>query len=204
MTARPLMPCLRPTSICAKSSSCHSKRAGEFLRLSRRSARVLDARFANHEVSIQTEAPAPSLVVISQTHYPAWKAYVDGRSVTIWRANYAFQALEVPAGRHQIRLVYEDKKLLVGRSFRAWDCWSAPGFGSWHAPALSEQHSDQAPSSKRTQPTPVDGYGPQGNRPLGRTDRCVDTVRPATRGRQWRRSATGFHMRPILPQGAPL
>ena len=78
------------------------------------SARVLDARFANQSISIQTEAPAASLVVISQSHYPAWRAYVDGRPARIWRANYAFQALEVPAGRHQIQLVYEDKKLLAG------------------------------------------------------------------------------------------
>jgi hypothetical protein len=78
------------------------------------SAHVLDAKFANQSISIQTEAPAASLIVISQSHYPAWKAYVDGRPVTIWRANYAFQALEVPAGRHQIRMVYEDKKLLAG------------------------------------------------------------------------------------------
>ena len=77
-------------------------------------ARVLDSRFANQSVSIQTEAPAASLVVISQTYYPAWKAYVDGRPAKLWRANYAFQALQVPAGRHQIRLVYEDKKLLAG------------------------------------------------------------------------------------------
>ena len=77
-------------------------------------ARVLDATFANQSISIQTEAPAASLVVISQTHYPAWKAYVDGRPARIWRANYAFQALEVPAGRHQIRLVYEDRMLLAG------------------------------------------------------------------------------------------
>jgi hypothetical protein len=78
------------------------------------SARVLDTRFANQCISIHTEAPAPSLVVISQSHYPAWRAYVDGQPTKIWRANYAFQALEVPAGIHQVKLVYEDKKLLTG------------------------------------------------------------------------------------------
>jgi hypothetical protein len=77
-------------------------------------ARVLNSRFANHSISIQTEGPALSLVVISQSYYPAWKAYVDGQPATIWRANYAFQALEVPPGRHQIQLVYKDSKLLVG------------------------------------------------------------------------------------------
>jgi len=78
------------------------------------SARVLESRFANQSISLQTDTPAASLLVISQTHYPAWKAYVDGRTATIWRANYAFQALEVPAGRHQIQLAYEDQKLMAG------------------------------------------------------------------------------------------
>jgi hypothetical protein len=77
-------------------------------------ARVLDDKFANQNISIQTEARAASLVVVSQTHYPAWRAYVDGKPARIWRANYAFQALEVPAGRHQITLVYEDRMLLAG------------------------------------------------------------------------------------------
>jgi uncharacterized membrane protein YfhO len=75
---------------------------------------VLATEFANQRISIQTEAPAASLVVISQAHYPAWKAYVDGRPTRIWRANYAFQAVEVPAGPHQVQLLYKDKRLLMG------------------------------------------------------------------------------------------
>ena len=78
---------------------------------------MLHCNFATQEIFIQTEAPNACVVVISQTYYPAWKAYVDGRPTKIWRANYAFQALEVPAGRHQIKMVYEDKKLLAGAVF---------------------------------------------------------------------------------------
>ena len=77
-------------------------------------ARILDTKFANQSISIQTEAPAVSMVVISQTHYPAWKAYVDGRPAKLWRANYAFQALEVPAGHHRIELAYLDNNLRAG------------------------------------------------------------------------------------------
>ena len=77
-------------------------------------ARVLNATFTDQVVTLQTEAPAPSLVVISQSHYSPWKAYVDGQPTTIWRANFAFQALQVPAGEHRVRLVYEDTKLWVG------------------------------------------------------------------------------------------
>jgi hypothetical protein len=77
-------------------------------------ARVLNAKFSNQSVSIQTEASDPSLVVISQTYYPAWKALVDGQSARIWRANYAFQALQVPAGQHQVQLIYQDRVFWAG------------------------------------------------------------------------------------------
>ena len=87
---------------------------GEITATQRTAAHVLGTTFANQKVSILTEAPAPSLVVIAQAHYPAWKAYVDGQPTRIWRANYAFQVLQVPAGRHQVQLLYEDKRLLFG------------------------------------------------------------------------------------------
>jgi hypothetical protein len=78
------------------------------------SAQVLASEFSSRKVSIQTEAPARSLIVISQTYYPAWKGYVDGERVKIWRANYAFQAIQVPAGRHNVELKYEDRAITVG------------------------------------------------------------------------------------------
>jgi hypothetical protein len=70
--------------------------------------------FTNEKIEVQAEASATSLVVISQTYYPAWKAYVDGLPAKIWRANYAFQAVEVPRGNHEVTLRYEDKKFRMG------------------------------------------------------------------------------------------
>ena len=80
----------------------------------RTAAHVLMTTFANQRIVIQTEAPAPSLVVIPQTYYPAWKARIDGQPARIWRANYAFQAVQVPAGRHELQLHYEDRPFLTG------------------------------------------------------------------------------------------
>jgi len=82
-------------------------------------ARVVASEFANQRVSIQTEAPAACLVVISQTYYPAWHARVDGQPAKLWRANYAFQAVEVPAGRHRVELAYLDKTFLAGLALSA-------------------------------------------------------------------------------------
>ena len=57
---------------------------------------------------------APAMVVIAQTYYYPWHAYVDGKPVPLWRANYAFQALAVPSGRHQVSVVYEDRIFFWG------------------------------------------------------------------------------------------
>jgi uncharacterized membrane protein YfhO len=54
------------------------------------------------------------MVAISQAWYHNWQAGVDGRAVPLWRANQAFQAVESPAGRHQITLVYRDLPLRWG------------------------------------------------------------------------------------------
>ena len=72
------------------------------------SARILETHFTNQRVKVVAEASAPSLVVISQSSYPAWNASVDGKPVRLLRANYAFQAVEIPAGRHEVVLKYED------------------------------------------------------------------------------------------------
>jgi hypothetical protein len=77
-------------------------------------AQHLEASFANQLISIHTEGPTARLVVISQSYYPAWKAYVDGQPTKLWRANYAFQAVEVPAGNHQVRLIYQDRAFRTG------------------------------------------------------------------------------------------
>ncbi|MHB8519412.1 MAG: hypothetical protein ACYDH9_01520 [Limisphaerales bacterium] len=77
-------------------------------------AKILGQDFRAQQVNLEVEAPAPALVVVSQAFYHPWKAYVDGRPTRIWRANYAFQAVEVAAGRHRVRLVYEDRVFQAG------------------------------------------------------------------------------------------
>jgi hypothetical protein len=86
------------------------------------SARVVNSHFENQSVQAEIEAAEPSLVVLSQTWYHNWRAYVDGHETPLLRANHAFQALQVPAGRHQIRLAYEDRAFETGAtvSFVAW------------------------------------------------------------------------------------
>ncbi len=77
-------------------------------------ARILRSEFGNRRVTIEAEAAAPAMVVIAQAFYHPWHAYVDGAPTELWRANYAFQALQIPAGRHEVKLIYEDKMFSIG------------------------------------------------------------------------------------------
>jgi hypothetical protein len=77
-------------------------------------ARVLNSKFATQSVDAEIEAAEPSLVIVAQTWYHNWRAYVDGRPAPLLRANHAFQAIQVPAGRHAIRLIYEDRAFQFG------------------------------------------------------------------------------------------
>ena len=76
--------------------------------------RILSPKFSAHRVAFETEADQPSMVVAAQTFYPCWTGYVDGQPTRLWRANHAFQALQVPAGQHQVQLVYRDRNFLAG------------------------------------------------------------------------------------------
>jgi hypothetical protein len=77
-------------------------------------ARILQQEFKPERVDAEVEASAASVVVISQTYYHQWRAYMDEQKTQLLRANYAFQAVQVPQGRHHIRLVYEDRAFHFG------------------------------------------------------------------------------------------
>lgn len=74
------------------------------------------------------------MLVIAQTYYPAWKACVDGRSTRIWRANYAFQALEVPTGEHHVELRYDDSTFRAGAALSCLGLIACAGL--WWLPQL--------------------------------------------------------------------
>ncbi len=62
-------------------------------------------RGVNRQI-LQVDAEAPSLLVISDNYYPAWRATVDGEPAPVIRADYTFRAIPVPAGTHEVRLEY--------------------------------------------------------------------------------------------------
>jgi len=80
----------------------------------RTAAEILHVDFARQNAEIQIRSQTPCLLTVAQAYYHQWRAQVDDRPVRVWRANYAFQALEVPAGQHSVKLSYEDRSFQTG------------------------------------------------------------------------------------------
>ena len=93
---------------------------------------VRTSRFSANEIVVETSAANWAALTVAQSFYHPWCAFVDGQPVKLWRANYAFQALVVPAGKHTVRLVYVDEKFrlgvgisLAGLAVCGWLWWRA-------------------------------------------------------------------------------
>ena len=77
-------------------------------------ARLGSVKFSAQRISCLVECDQPILVVVAQSHHRNWKATIDGAASPVWRANYAFQAVQVPAGQHELILEYRDGNLALG------------------------------------------------------------------------------------------
>lgn len=65
-------------------------------------------------VAVRTEAVTESLLVLSDTYYPGWTAYVDGVPTQILPANIRYRAVVVPKGKHEVNFVYQPKSFILG------------------------------------------------------------------------------------------
>ncbi len=85
-------------------------------------AKILESKFGNNTVDFTVEADVSSLAVIAQSYYHNWRAEVDGQPAPLLRANTAFQAVQVPSGKHHVHLFYHDTAFEAGAivSTTAW------------------------------------------------------------------------------------
>jgi hypothetical protein len=59
-----------------------------------------------NEITVKVAADRPGWLVLSDVWYAGWKAWVDGKPVPIYHADYLFRGVRVPAGEHRIQFAY--------------------------------------------------------------------------------------------------
>ncbi|MCL5744258.1 MAG: YfhO family protein [Acidobacteria bacterium] len=68
--------------------------------------------FAHVELDVNT--PERAFLVTSETYYPGWRAWVDGRETAIYMTNAAFRGLDLEAGHHRVAMRFRPTILYKG------------------------------------------------------------------------------------------
>lgn len=55
-----------------------------------------------NQVIISTDSTQDGILVLTETFYPGWRAYIDNQETEIYPANILFRAIKIPAGKHQV------------------------------------------------------------------------------------------------------
>jgi len=81
------------------------------------------------EVLLYTKNNEEGLLVLRDTYYPDWHAYVDGKETKIYPADWIFRGIIVPAGEHNIKFSYQPVKTIraIWISLIAWIVFIAIG-----------------------------------------------------------------------------
>ena len=76
--------------------------------------RVNIVEYEPARVVIDTESDQAGFLFLSDMLYPGWRAHVDGQEEAIYRADYAFRAVLVPAGRHTVSFSFDPVAFKIG------------------------------------------------------------------------------------------
>lgn len=69
----------------------------------------------NDEISYEFNAASNQFAVFSEVYYPhGWEAYIDGKKTPYCKTDYALRGLAIPAGKHNIKFVFDPASVRVG------------------------------------------------------------------------------------------
>jgi len=67
-----------------------------------------------NEVEIQAVTLRAAMLVLNDSWHERWKAFVDGAEQPVFKVNYDFRGVVVPAGNHRVVFLYRPPLLLIG------------------------------------------------------------------------------------------
>ncbi len=107
---------------------------GEALNVTSSSAAAIrfDA-FGLNEMQLHVETPADAYLVLSEVWYPGWRATVDGVPAPVLRANYAFRAVRLGPGQHQVRLTFAPGSWTIGLAISGLTLLALVGWSMWRS-----------------------------------------------------------------------
>ncbi len=76
--------------------------------------RVQVTVYGPERVEVEVEMTAPGYLVLTDAHYPGWRAWADGEEVPIATADLLFRAVYLEPGRHRVVFAFHPRSLWIG------------------------------------------------------------------------------------------
>ena len=111
------------------------KSSDSFMQIpSKEEVKILE--YSLNQVSMEVATASPQWLFLSDTYYPGWKALIDGKPTKIYKANFAFRAIQVLPGKHKVQWKYDPILFRIGLSITvltglALAAYYLKKFGKW-------------------------------------------------------------------------
>lgn len=74
-------------------------------------------KYKANELVFKSQSKTSQLAVFSEIYYPkGWKFFIDNQEVDYIKANYLLRAVFVPAGQHEIKMIFEPEVIATGKN----------------------------------------------------------------------------------------
>ncbi|KKQ35705.1 MAG: Multidrug resistance protein B [candidate division WS6 bacterium GW2011_GWA2_37_6] len=73
--------------------------------------------FTKHKddfVQLESSFKLDGFILIPDSYYPGWEAYIDGKETKIYRTDLSFRGISIPAGEHTIEMKYQPDHFSLG------------------------------------------------------------------------------------------
>jgi uncharacterized membrane protein YfhO len=77
------------------------------------------SEYGANRLVVDVEADGPALAVLTDTFYPGWRAWLDGRPVSIHRVDGVVRGVFVERGRHRLEMRFRPLSHLIGLTVTA-------------------------------------------------------------------------------------
>jgi hypothetical protein len=67
-----------------------------------------------NSLALDVSVPQPAALVVTTPYYPGWKASLDGQPAALFRTDFAFQGVSLPAGAHHVSLTFDPPLFRIG------------------------------------------------------------------------------------------
>jgi hypothetical protein len=67
-----------------------------------------------NQIEIESETSRNRLLVLLDSYYPGWSAFVDAVPTPVIAANFVYRAIKLPQGHHRVTFRYEPKSFIYG------------------------------------------------------------------------------------------